>query len=235
MPSYGPLPTLTWTGLSIGVNLGGGWTSGTRNSAVSTAVSDPINGDGVFTVFGTGKNNASGFVGGGQIGYNFQFGQSFLAGVETDFQGTTISNNGVSLWAQYTSPLGSTLTPLGQFNASVPWFGTVRARLGYLITPTILLYGTAGFGYGGVSISNYNNTRTGWTAGGGVEWMVLPSWSVKAEYLFVDLNNGGSTGTFTGYNYGYNNNPQINVMRAGFNYHFNSGGLLGGGPVTASY
>ena len=65
----------------------------------------------------------------------------------------------------------------------------MRGRVGYLITPTLLIYGTGGFAYGQVSAFGFNTTPTGWTAGGGVEWMFAPHWSAKAEYLYVDLSN----------------------------------------------
>jgi outer membrane immunogenic protein len=144
------------------------------------------------------------------------------------------------------------------------YFGTVRGRIGVLATPTLLVYGTGGLAYGGIHSStligqaiagapavpniysafgSVSNTRVGWTAGGGVEWLFLPNWSIKLEYLYYDLGsvtyglsplqNFNSAGTlftsgasvsrarFTG-----------NIARAGLNYHFN---LWGPGPVVAKY
>ena len=117
---------------------------------------------------------------------------------------------------------------------SLNWFGTVRGRAGYLFTPTLLAYGTAGFAYGGVqgNVSGYSNTRTGWTAGGGLEWLFMPHWTAKVEYLFVDLDSGGTTGYYTGYQWGTRHHPQVNVVRAGVNYHFNFGAPA---PVLAKY
>ena len=85
------------------------------------------------------------------------------------------------------------------------WFGTVRGRLGFLATPTFLLYGTGGLAYGRVASATVNSftatpdiytgststTRAGWTAGAGGEWMFAPNWSAKAEYLYVDLGTVG--------------------------------------------
>jgi outer membrane immunogenic protein len=117
---------------------------------------------------------------------------------------------------------------------SLNWFGTVRGRVGYLITPTILAYGTAGFAYGGVSgnVTGYSNTRTGWTGGGGLEWKFAPNWTVKLEYLFVNLDSGGTTGDYTGYQYGAIPHPQVNIVRAGVNYIFN---FARPDPVVARY
>ncbi len=194
-----PPPVMTWTGFYAGLNIGGGW----------SANSDYLG------------NNYSGVVGGGQIGYNYQM-NSFLIGLETDFQGTGIrTNNNNNGYYGYG----------GGGGASLPWFGTVRGRVGYLVMPTLLLYGTGGFAYGEVNSPFWSNTRTGWTAGGGLEWMFMPNWSAKVEYLYTDLSSSGTTGYY-GYNYGYHVHPQFNTVRVGVNYHFNWGSPA---PVLAKY
>ena len=151
-----------------------------------------------FLPNGNTLGSQGGVVGGAQVGYNFQFNQ-FLIGAETDFQGTSLSGGGnntpLTLFPVPLSTPNSYLTPIGAItgaNVSLPWFGTVRGRVGYLFTPTLLLYGTAGFAYGQVDAFGFNNTRTGWTAGGGVEWMFAPHWSAKVEYLYVDLSSNGT-------------------------------------------
>jgi outer membrane immunogenic protein len=186
---------------------------------------------------GNSLGSAGGVAGGAQAGYNFQFNQ-FVIGAETDFQGSSISGQGNSGFPTlyptfYGNPTSNYLTPVGALNGAninLAWFGTVRGRAGYLITPTLLLYGTAGFAYGQVDAWGWSNTRTGWTAGGGVEWMFAPHWSAKAEYLYVDLSSNG--GANNGWNIGYNFQPAINVVRAGVNYHFNWGAPA---PVVAKY
>jgi outer membrane immunogenic protein len=161
-----------------------------------------------------------------------------VVGVEADFQGTSMRSGGNSNFILFPDPNfpGSFLTPLapgGNPGIALNWFGTVRGRAGFLIMPTLLVYGTGGFAYGGVSggFSNFENTRTGWTAGGGVEWLFLPNWSAKAEYLYTDLNSGGQTGPF-GFQFGTHRHPQFNIVRAGVNYHFNFGSQA---PVLAKY
>jgi outer membrane immunogenic protein len=92
--------------------------------------------------------------------------------------------------------------------------GTARGRVGYLITPTVLVYATGGLAYGGTYVKTFPNTidtatgaggsayneaiwtqnsqqnfNVGWTAGGGAEWMVAPNWSIKGEALYYDLGN----------------------------------------------
>jgi len=243
-PPYIPPPPMTWNGFYVGLNLGGAWDANGGQSGYSAyydpnfAFASTINGTPnlFFLPNGNTRGNEGGVVGGGQAGYNYQFGQSIVIGAETDIQGTSLSGNGPGNYAFYPSPFiaNSFLGPVAAFNStrlSLPWFGTLRGRAGYLVTPTLLLYGTAGFAYGGVDAWGWSNTRTGWTAGGGVEWMFMPNWSAKAEYLFVDLDSGGATGGF-GWNYGYHFHPQINVVRAGVNYHFNWGAPA---PVLAKY
>lgn len=100
-------------------------------------------------------------------------------------------------------------------NAGIDWMGTVRGRLGYLFMPTLLVYGTGGFTYGGgyadvttwasTNLYNHNGTNfgtqtfvggdrrsstlVGWNAGGGFEWMLMPNWSLKAEAIYYDLGS----------------------------------------------
>jgi outer membrane immunogenic protein len=194
---------------------------------------------------------AGGVVGGAQVGYNYQFNPSIVIGAEADFQGSSISGNGPGNFSFFPSPFPSCgpalpgapicipnnngiLFPVAAINGSnlaLNWFGTVRGRAGWLFMPSLLVYGTAGFAYGGVSAWSFNNTRTGWTAGGGLEWMFAPRWSAKVEYLFLDLDSGGTTGAW-GWNWGFHFHPQINIVRAGVNYHFN---WAAPAPVLAKY
>jgi outer membrane immunogenic protein len=246
-----PPPPPMWTGFYVGLNIGGGWSSkGGNNSFLPFAdTTFPIGstpfaglGPNLFFLPGGGAtgNNTGGVVGGGQVGYNYQFGNSFVIGAEADFQGTSITGgNQGNFAALYPSPYPRSttglLTPLvtgNGGNLGLPWFGTVRGRAGYLVTPTLLLYGTGGFAYGDVTAFQRSNTSTGWTAGGGAEWLFAPHWSAKIEYLYVDLASSGINGAFTGWQLGNNHHPQINVVRAGVNYHFNWGSPT---PVVAKY
>ena len=142
--------------------------------------------------------NPSGILGGGQLGYNWQSGQ-FVFGAETDLQGT-----------------GADDTFAG-YKFSNPWFGTVRGRAGYAFN-NILLYGTLGLAYGdlrgdlGGAVETH--TMAGWTGGIGAEVGLAPAWSVKGEYLYMDLADRGFG--ITGMDNGY----RANMFRFGFNYHF---------------
>ncbi len=161
----------------------------------------PYLGGNLGWAWGSVDNNVtrpSGFVGGAQAGYNFQTGH-WVFGVEGDLQATGASD---------------TFAP---WKFSNPWFGTVRGRGGYAFN-NIFLYGTAGLAFGelrgetfGVSESH---TDIGWTVGLGAEFGLAPNWSVKTEYLFIDLND--SNFTITGLPNGYH----FGLLRAGVNYRF---------------
>jgi outer membrane immunogenic protein len=231
-----PPPALTWTGIYAGLNIGGGWNSNSANNVANMywdpnyAFGSNLTPTGATNLFflpvSSGNSGTNGgVVGGGQVGYNFQFNPLIVVGVEADFQGSSIGNNDKSASAPvYASPYGGGLlfpvVSIGGGHVGLDWIGTIRGRAGWLFTPSLLAYGTAGFAYGGVYAGNYSNARTGWTAGAGLEWMLAPHISIKAEYLYADLSSGGMTGGW-GWNYGYHLHPQVNIVRAGVNYHFN--------------
>ncbi|MBM3642162.1 MAG: porin family protein, partial [Alphaproteobacteria bacterium] len=155
----------------------------------------------------------------GQIGYNWQFYNSFVGGVEADIQGVAGSNsNKTAVTAVGAFPFGTAnevIVSALTTSKRLDYIGTVRGRLGWLFTPTLLAYGTGGLAYGGVSVSTsiaqfnndcaqfpgacisgaafssgaFSDTRVGWTVGGGLEWMFWPNWSAKVEYLYYDLGN----------------------------------------------
>jgi outer membrane immunogenic protein len=189
-----PAPAAPWKGLYLGLNLGGGWA----------------------------QRGGGGVVGGGQIGYNYQLTPLFVVGLETDFQGTSLSLSGRRPPLFDPTALTSGAIPPfqgAQVAHSVPWFGTVRGRVGVLaLGPTLLLYGTGGFAYAGAGAG----VATGWTAGGGAEWAFAHNWSAKAEYLFNDVSGGGAGGPGGG-----RRDISFQVVRAGVNYHFDAGELLG--------
>ena len=243
-----PAPVATWTGFYGGLNFGGGW-DGNGGSSGYSGYYDPRYSIGAVPSSYTTPNlfllpngntlgGAGGVLGGAQVGYNYQFNQ-FVIGVETDFQGSSISGSGnnapLTLFPTvYSNPASNYLTPIGAItgaNVDLSWFGTVRGRVGYLFAPNLLVYGTAGFAYGQVNAFGFSNTPTGWTAGGGLEWMFAPHWTAKLEYLYVDLSSNGATGGL-GFNYGYYFHPEINVVRIGVNYLFN---FVPPAPVVAKY
>ena len=247
-----PPPIFTWTGLYVGVNAGYGWgnNKSSNSFAPETDPTDPDPEVDEFFILSHPKLSG-GFVGGGQIGYNYQFSPWLVAGIETDFQGTSLKGQSSGAGASTNSP---DHVLVATASSRLNWFGTVRGRIGVTpFDPHFLLYGTGGFAYGkvrrGITTADFepegdndfgaaafSNTRTGWTAGGGVEWAFLPGWSAKVEYLYTDL--GGATTLLvpegTGPIFNTFNIPatRFHTVRAGLNYHFN---LWTPGPVVAKY
>ncbi len=228
-------PTVSWTGFYAGVNAGYSWDRTSTTDIASSPIFigvDPAAGPGGGPFANTAIGAATGatgifgagspghFIGGGQIGYNYQFGQSLVAGLEADIQGLTGGGNGVGVsFGPVPSPPGPAGTAyqtiLGNSKA-IDYLGTVRGRLGYLVTPTLLFYGTGGLAYGQVSSATAlyqdvssppgpnlqpvmggasgSGTKLGWTLGVGGEWKFAENWSVKLEYLYYDL--GSQTNSF---------------------------------------
>ena len=143
--------------------------------------------------------NPEGFMGGLGLGYNWQNGQ-LVYGLETDIQLSGADNT------------------VSGIKFSNPWFGTLRGRGGFALN-NVLIYGTVGLAYGSLRAESTgggteSNTLGGWTAGVGLEMGLAPQWSVKAEYLYVDLASRGYALT------GANNGLESNILRFGANYRF---------------
>jgi outer membrane immunogenic protein len=190
-----PAPVTTWTGFYVGVNAGYGWAN----------VGNPTGGAG-------SSNNLTGFVGGGQLGYNWQVG-ALVFGLEADIQGS----------AQKRSDTATILGIPFTVDQKIPWFATARGRLGYAFGPW-MLYATGGAAWLNYKLSvsalgttvSDNATKAAWTLGGGVEWMMIQNWSAKLEYLYIDT---GST-SVTLFGVPFNARAKDNLVRVGLNYHF---------------
>ena len=221
-------PINTWQGFYIGGNVGYGWgNSGTDFTGLPSTV--------IFNVAPTSLDTKpKGVIGGAQIGYNWQMG-SLVTGLEADIQGSDMKGSAtrspVSLID--TGPLTGSSQSADQ---RLSWFGTVRGRLGITVTPTVLLYATGGLAYGEVKGSantffdetaswpaSIRETKVGWTAGAGAEWMFAHQWSAKVEYLYLDLGNVSAISNnplTAGAQVNYTWKNQDHIVRAGVNYHF---------------
>jgi len=197
-------PPFTWTGFYIGGNAGGIWGSGGNPSTSVFAPGFPF----VATFWPQGNNNnQSGFIGGGQAGYNWQTG-AFVLGVETDFDGSSLSRSRSIVGPAFADFVNPSTTDFFTANGkiSLDWLGSTRGRVGFVATPDnrLMFYGTGGVAYGGGSAnlnvydslhglywsSNNNSaTRTGWTIGGGVEYAWTNNIIIGAEYLYFDLGS----------------------------------------------
>ena len=202
-------PPFTWTGFYIGVNAGGIWSTRQhdhRRPSIAQRFPCAVQ---RFSRRSSGTSS-SGFIGGGQAGYNWQSG-AFVLGVETDFDGTSLSKNVSFIGADvHFDPIrrsGQRLLHRQRLDASLDWLGTTRARVGFVATPDnrLMIYGTGGVAYGGGSahlnvfdaVNNFGcwqrlvaaQTRIGWTIGGGVEYAWTNNITFGAEYLYYDLGS----------------------------------------------
>jgi outer membrane immunogenic protein len=235
-------PACLWCGWYIGLNAG--WVGSTRNNITNTGTD--TDGGGLGTVLAAGaipgsvSTNLSGFIGGGQIGYNWEV-SNWVVGLEGDFDGVSAKKTTTVAF-----PGSATFVPLTTtFSRELDWLSTVRGRVGILASPNVLLFVTGGVAIGEVktgnalicstcappastepsTVNSNTTTRAGGTVGGGIEWMVAPHWSIKAEYLYADLGRTNSGITYT---YGATSVSTLtssvrnsyNIARAGVNWHF---------------
>ncbi len=235
-------PPFTWTGFYIGLNAGGIFTSGSRSISFFNPAADAFLSAYEPNGLGSGQ---SGFIGGGQAGYNWQTG-AFVLGVVTDFDGTTVgkSTNFVSPgFAGVGVPGGVLGDTLGvHAKANLDWLGTTRAKIGFVATPDnrLMFYGTGGVAYGGGSANfsaydatqglflsgNPSSSRVGWTVGAGVEYALTNNWTIGAEYLYADLGSSHFTtpaatvADFSGLYATGKINYNASIFRALVNYKF---------------
>jgi outer membrane immunogenic protein len=220
-PPVAYVPVFTWTGFYLGVNVGYG---GDRfvypfNGFVAPGIA----------VAGSTSFTSGGVLGGGQVGYNWEFPNNVILGFETDFDGAAI--RGKATADAGAAALG---LPIGAASAGsrINYIGTVRARAGYAFD-RFLVYGTGGFAYGQVNFTanavaaaggvgavastSQNSGRTGWTAGGGFEYAITNNLTVKTEYLYVNLGTNTLLNAVGG---NIRQKTTANIVRAGLNYKF---------------
>jgi outer membrane immunogenic protein len=222
-----PPPAYSWTGWYAGLNIGGSFGKASDTASYGTP---PV----PFIPASTSAD-LDGVIGGGQIGYNWQSG-SAVFGLEADIQGSSerssaySSNTVTALGILPIAPVTGSLTDAEK----LPWFGTVRGRIGVLASPTWLFFVTGGLAYGGITsnetltvggvttVNNFNTTRAGWTLGGGVEGQISGNWTAKLEYLYMDFGtiNNAFPGTAPFAPVNLSTHVTDNVVRVGLNYHF---------------
>ena len=202
-------PAVNWTGCYVGAHAGHGWGK--------TDFTDTPNG---FFVYPLNSISADphGFLGGAQVGCNYQFAPMWVVGLTGRLSAADISGNVVS---------GFFDTPI---NFKTDWLGSVTARVGYGWNHWLLYaQGGAAFAHNKYSATNYigtydaAETRTGWTVGAGLEWAFADNWSAMLEYAFYDFGTRDITLTSP-------SDPipstesvkfQTQTIMFGVNYHFN--------------
>ena len=226
----------TWTGFYLGGNAGYGWGNADTDfhplpNAVTFVNLAPT----------TLNPDPNGFIGGGQIGYNWQWNKWLVLGAEADFQGSDMEGS------KTRGPIIQNDGDVWPFDHSfitaherTQWFGTVRGRIGFVPFCRLLVYGTGGLAYGNVDYSAntdfgfsigfekyqtaFSKTNVGWTVGGGLEYAISHHWSVKAEYLYYDLGDESRTVNanppLPPFQVRYNWETTANIVRGGLNFKF---------------
>src|SRR5882672_3470347 len=198
-------PAYNWSGWYGGLNAG--WVGGSGRvsndaSIVSTSTA-PVNAEAMALGATNTAGTSSGFIGGGQFGYNYQFSHLFVAGFEADIQGLSgahkRSSSAIPLLDGQSEGEGNIASVVTNSTTTrdLSYLGTLRARIGVLAVPSFLLYATGGLAYGGVksdttiaqSVTNtdrpppstltsgsFSGTRVGYVVGGGGEWMLSSNW-----------------------------------------------------------
>jgi len=187
-----------WTGLYVGINGGYGWASSHWDN----------------TLFPVSNYDVNGGVVGGTVGYNWQTGP-WVLGLEGDIDWSDL-HGGVTIPVDCPAPFACT--------TNNDWLGTARGRVGYA-WDRLLLYATGGAAFGNIKAnyatnSGVNETKIGWTIGGGAEFAVSGPLTAKIEYLYTDLGSvdcGTNCGAPAPDVVHLNN---INLVRVGLNYRF---------------
>jgi outer membrane immunogenic protein len=215
--SPAPASAWNWTGFYVGVNAGGSIGRDPTTQARSNGITT--------TTFGTFTMSPAGFIGGGQIGYNYQFAPHWVVGVEGDFQGASQTDS--SCVGGCDAPASFTATDTQKVN----WFATARARFGYTGSP-FLWYVTGGAAWGEVhneffvnrqAPASANFNQSGWTIGGGVETHLGGNWTAKLEYLYLDLGSFTDVTYTSPPNLVWTSTSEVrdHIVRVGLNYKFN--------------
>jgi high affinity Mn2+ porin len=191
-----------WTGFYIGGHAGyGGGSLGPGTN--------PLPDQGIIF-----PHSVTGLIGGFQGGYNRQFSNHIVLGIEAD--------------ASFASPFDAPALMPAPFNTTLDYVGTVRGRVGYA-SGTWMPYVTGGFAWGhshvnvndgaGSVVSSPGQTHPGWTAGAGVEFAVSGNWSARAEYDYIDLSRRMYDLSAFGLP-GINVDPKLHLFKVGLNYRF---------------
>jgi outer membrane immunogenic protein len=201
-----------WTGFYVGIQGGGGWSSGVIQTDARP--------------FTSGSYQPNGGVVGGTVGYNAQFGRIVL-GLEADGSGSWIKGNTIG-----TDPSsGNCGGIVPRCYSNLQSLETVRVRAG-ITMDNVLPYLTGGLAVGSLhgqegdvaangAFGTGSSTAVGWTAGFGVEAMFNQRWSMKAEYLYVDFGNHAIfNDNVGGVIFPESIKYTTNILRVGINYRF---------------
>jgi outer membrane immunogenic protein len=254
------VPIYNWTGFYVGVSAGGIFNDPGLGNNVDifqvtvTGPAGPNSTPAQNAIARTlGDNRLVSWLAGAQAGYNKQFDNNAVLGIEADISGTDLRfSNSITNLTPVIGAGPKDITTTG--SQRLDWLGTVRGRVGYAGVENLLVYGTGGLAYGGTSaafgvastigfgrigipfnlVAQDSSTKVGWTVGGGAEVNLWKDWSVKGEYLYYDLGRTNLAVTHTvnpppGFTAATSAAFTGSLVRVGLNYHF------AGGPIIAKY
>jgi outer membrane immunogenic protein len=252
-PPLPPAPVFSWTGFYAGGELGAKWMASTwTTTSLFNFAPNPF-----IDASSPRSFDPSSARIGAYVGYNWQFAAQWIAGIEADvaYANNTVSSLGIpGCTILCTAPfVGGPILGPDASSVRVGWDASARARLGVLVMPNLLFYGTGGAAWqnietsatcqhshpdpkcgsiAGSPISTDTNsfTRLGWTLGGGAEWHVAGGWIARAEYRYAQfgtpsglLNLSLLANTST---VGYQLKTSTSIATLGLAYHFGGGGML---------
>jgi outer membrane immunogenic protein len=199
-----PSAVFNWTGAYAGISLGGRWTD---TAWTTIGIGSPLGSP--DPTANPSSLESSTFRAGGYIGYNWQITPLSVIGAEADAGWGHINNTLAGIPGTYGTCglcVGPLATSVDSSNVKLGWDGSLRGRIGFLITPTSLLYATGGLAWQQANINatcdgslvswciavrseTFSTTKVGWTIGGGVEALLWSNWLLRAEYRYADYGN----------------------------------------------
>jgi outer membrane immunogenic protein len=240
-------PICLWCGVYVGVNAGYAW--GHTDLTLTPTGQWPQDPNApLFASLGSSGSKHHGFSGGGQVGINSQW-NNLVIGLEGDIQYIGLKSSRIIGPVTGVPPFPGAAATTFSFQDSTKstWVSTIRPRIGFA-AGSALIYATGGLAFGEQrfsqsytvvntfpavpaaltfnSVGAGSSTRlgAGWTAGGGIEWMFAPNWSIKGEYLHIELDtqsfNSALSTPFQGFTARHETRVTADIARAGVNYRF---------------
>lgn len=243
-----PAAPYSWTGCSFGVTAGYGLATAGFDSTPNGAITDFAQSNGIVSQIAaqqassTASQSSGGLTGGAGVSCNVQFDKT-VVGLETDINFTDLQSS--ELRGPFPLAPGIATTWENSFRSK--YFGTVRGRLGFAVTPSSLVYVTAGLAYADFGFSTATDfpgftgfrfegsdsrLKSGWTAGLGWEAVLSGPWTAKIEYLYVDLGDRTAPApqniALSPFAWTHSARWTENIVRLGLSYKF--AGPPSGGP-----
>ncbi|MCP3462516.1 outer membrane protein [Bradyrhizobium sp. CCGUVB23] len=234
----------SWTGFYLGADVGARWSDTTWTS---TALEDPVwaGGSSLLLQGNPASFNSTSFRGGGYAGYNWQVAPSWVIGIEGDVAWADNNKTLAGVPGTWGSSTPASLIAIDSTTVKLGWDASIRGRVGWLVAPSVMLFGTGGIAWQDVSLTancmrtgpwcildrteTFHKVATGWTVGGGIEAKVWSNWLARAEYRYADF--GHVDHEFfpqTVDSVFMNQSLKTHAVSVGLAYQF-------GGPVVAKY